>query len=290
MNATAAASCRIVGTRRRGEVAFRAMPRPSVNFRFAALAACAALFSLLPGCNSMNGPEVITLTARDYPMVFEACLDQARDAGMPAVLSDRSIGIIETKPRHIGSFMEPWRLDSSGLGQTAAATIQFERRRVRFEFTPVGFTLPPPRVEGALTGASVPGGVPAESRFDLEHYEGAIELRTWVYVERGFTPGLKPGVWSLSLTTTWTDTVTNVPTNGGRDDTTTRSPTQWTPIARDEAMERTLMERVQEQMLRGESAKPDSTATPATTATAATTSTTATTPPIVPAEGGAVGQ
>jgi hypothetical protein len=258
------------------------MPRLSVNFRFAAIAAYAALLTLLPACNSMNGPDVITLTSRDYPAAFDACLDQARDVGMPAVLSDRSIGIIETKPRHIGSFMEPWRLDSSGLEQTAGSTIQFERRRVRFEFVPVGFTLPPPRVEGALTGANVPGSVPAERRFDLEHYEGAIELRTWVYVERGFTPGLKPGVWSLSLTTTWTDTVTNMPADGGRNDTTTRSPTQWTPIARDEAMERTLMERVQEQMLRSESAKSES------TATAAATPTTATTSRILPVAGGAV--
>jgi len=211
-----------------------------------AAAALAALLAL-PACNSMDGPEVIHLTSRDYPEVFTACLDQARDAGMPAILTDRSIGIIETKPRHIGSFMEPWRLDSSGLEQTAAATLQFERRRVRFEFTPAGLTLPPPSGEGKLTGPLIPGSIPDEERFDLEHYDGPIELRAWVYVERGFTPGLKPGRWSLSLTTTWTDAARdNAPREPG--DTSTRSPTEWTPIARDEAMERTLLARVQEQL------------------------------------------
>lgn len=229
---------------------------------FASLGAPAAvaLAALaLPACTSMNGPEVIHLTSHDYPEAFTACLDQARDAGMPAILTDRSIGIIETKPRHIGSFMEPWRLDSSGLEQTAAATIQYERRRVRFEFTPVGLTLPPPSGEGRLTGPLIPGSIPDDQRFDLEHYDGPIELRAWVYVERGFTSGLKPGRWSLSLTTTWTDPVRdNAPREPG--DSSTRSPTEWTPIARDEAMERTLLARVQEQIHKLESSEAPETA------------------------------
>lgn len=227
------------------------MPCTRALPRFAGVAVCVAVTALLPGCNSMDGPEVIALTASSYPSAFEACLDQARDAGMPAVMADRSIGVIETKPRPIGSFMEPWRLDSSGLEQTAAATIQFERRRVRFEFVPAGFTLPVPSGSATLTGPGVPGSLAAEKRFDLEHYTGPIELRTWVFVERAFTPGLKPDRWSLSLSTTWTDPITNNP-NITANDPSTRSPTQWTPIARDEAMERTLMARVQEQIDLGE--------------------------------------
>jgi len=215
-----------------------------------ARAACVLAATLLPACNSMNGPEVIHLTSQQYETVFVACLDQARDAGMPAVLADRSIGIIETNPRHIGSFVEPWRVDSSGVQQTVDATVQFERRRVRFEFVPAGFTLPVPSGAQPLTGPDVPGSLAAEKRFDLEHYDGAIELRAWVFVERGFTPGLKPGRWSLSLTSTWTDTVTNNP-HRESNDMSTRSPTQWTPIARDEPMERTLLARVQAQLERG---------------------------------------
>lgn len=203
--------------------------------------------ALLSACHTMDGPEIVTLSSADYPRTFEACLDQAREAGMPAALADRSIGIIETKPRHIGSFVEPWRLDSSGLEQTASATLQFERRRVRFEFTPTGFELPAPGGDGTLSGPRIPGSLQAEQRFDLERYQGPIELRAWVYIERGFTPGLNTDPWSLSLTTTWTDPLSTQRTEGS-DDTSTRSPTQWTPIARDEAMERTLLARVMASM------------------------------------------
>jgi len=214
-----------------------------------ATAASAALSSLLSGCNTMDGPEVISLTSSDYPAIFEACLDQTRDAGMPAVMADRTIGVIESKPRHIGSFVEPWRLDSSGLEQTANATLQFERRRVRFEFVPANLDLPAPAGDRKLTGPMIPGSIPDEKRFDLEHYQGPIELRAWVYIERGFTPGLNPGRWSLALTTTWTDAARGDNRRGA--DETTRSRTEWTPIARDEAMERTLLARVQAQFERG---------------------------------------
>lgn len=209
-----------------------------------------AAAALLPACNSMDGPEVISLSSAEYPAYFEACLDQAREAGMPAALADRTIGIIETTPRHIGSIFEPWRQDSTGIVQGAEATIQYERRRVRFEFVPAGFTLPAPSGEARLTGPDVPGSLADDRRFDLEHYEGEVQLRAWVYVERAFTPGLKPGTWSLSLTTTWTDPITNNPYRSSTD-TTTRSPTTWTPISRDEAMERTLLANVQKQLEQG---------------------------------------
>ena len=179
----------------------------------------------LPACNSMNGPDIIELRSEEYDAVFRACLDQAREVGMPAVLSDRSIGVIETAPRHIGSLVEPWRLDSSGFEQTVNATLQYERRRVRFEFVPTGFELPAPTGQGELAGPALPGSTPAERRFDLERYSGAIELRAWVYIERGFTTGLKPDTWSLSLTSTWTDPV-NAQRTDPRVDDSTRLPTQ----------------------------------------------------------------
>lgn len=217
-----------------------------------AVAAVLALLAALPGCHSMDGPIVLTLAPQDYPAAFDACLDQARDVGMSAVLADRSIGIIETRPRHVGSLVEPWRLDNDGIGQMAEATVQYQRRRVRFEFVPVGFTLPTPTGEGTLTGPLLPGSIQDEKRFDLEHPAGDVELRAWVFIERGFTPGLQPGNWSLSLTTTWTDMTRGDQARDPRD-ITTRSPTTWTPVERDEAMERTLLRRVQAQLAsRGE--------------------------------------
>ncbi len=212
-------------------------------------AVIAAFAAALGGCHSMDGPEVLTLSPQDYPAAFEACLDQAREVGMPAVLADRSIGIIETKPRHIGSLMEPWRLDSDGIGQMSEATIQYLRRRVRFEFVPAGFTLPAPSGDAPLTGPLLPGSIPDERRFDLEHPTGDVELRAWVFVERGFTPGLEPGSWSLTLTSTWTDMTRGDPARDPRDPTT-RAPTTWTPVERDEAMERELLSRVHAQVER----------------------------------------
>jgi len=220
----------------------------------APIGALTALVSL-SGCHSMASPDMLTISPQQYPAAFAACLDQARDAGMPAVLADRSIGIIETKPRHIGSLVEPWRLDSDGIGQMAEATVQYERRRVRFEFVPVGFTLPAPSGDEPLTGPLLPGSIADERRFDLEHPTTDLELRAWVFIERGFTPGLQPGTWSLSLTTTWTDMLRG---NQARDprDTTTRSQTTWTPIERDLAMERTLLLRVERQLAAAHEATP----------------------------------
>lgn len=212
-----------------------------------ALLAAAAAAAVIAGCNTMDGPATLTLPSAEYRRAFDACLDAARDAGMPALLADRGIGVIDTTPRHVGSLMEPWRLDSSGLQQTTQATLQYERRRLRFEFVPVGFTLPAAGGQGALRGPDVPGGREDRARFDLEHYDGPVELRAWVFIERGFTPGLKPGNWSLSLTTTWTDTVTNR-VERREEDPATSAPTQWTPVARDDAMERTLMAGVERRM------------------------------------------
>lgn len=219
----------------------------------------------MSGCHG-DGPEVLTISPKDYPAAFAACMEQARDVGMPAIVADRTIGVIETRPRHIGSFMEPWRLDSDGIAQMAEATVQFERRRVRFEFVPVGFTLPAPSGAGRLTGPDIPGSTLAGERFDLENPTTDLELRAWVFIERGFTPGLKPGTWSLSLTTTWTDPITNAPSGDPRDEST-RAPTTWTPIARDESMERTLLARVESQMMRERGAAADTApSVPASTA------------------------
>ena len=92
----------------------------------------AAGLALLCGCNTLEGADSMQLTSDAYARAFEACIEEGRAQGMPPALADRGNGIIETEPRSIGSFFEPWRTDSSGPQQTLQSTVQFERRRKWF--------------------------------------------------------------------------------------------------------------------------------------------------------------
>jgi len=193
----------------------------------------------LTGCNTMEGDDSMQLGSQDYARAFDACIETGRDEGMPPSLADRGNGIIETEPRSIGSFFEPWRTDTSGPEQTLQSTVQYERRRVRFVFMPAEFEPEAIDGKGPFNGAAQPDSPTDRARFDLETYEGILELRTRVFIERGFKPGIRTNTWSSTLTTTTTE-----PRPRGRDDGTDRMPTQWTPIGRDEAAERTMMRAV----------------------------------------------
>jgi hypothetical protein len=199
------------------------------------------LTTLLVACQAPEQEDALRLDRGDYNRAFQACIEAGREQDMSPALADRSNGIIETEPRLIGSLLEPWRTDTKGIDQTLQATLQMERRRVRFVFVPEGFE--PQVIDGAsdFQGAAAPGSSADLARFDLETFEGPIELRTRVFIERGFTPGIRQSTWSGTLRT-----VTTEPAPKQRNDGTTRSPTQWTPIGRDEAAERRLTARVAE--------------------------------------------
>jgi hypothetical protein len=200
------------------------------------------LLAALPvACQAPEQEDTLRLDRGDYNRAFLACIEAGREQDMPPALADRGNGIIETEPRLIGSLLEPWRTDSSGIDQTLQATVQMERRRVRFVFVPEGFE--PQVIDGQsdFRGAAAPGSPTDLARFDLETFEGPIELRTRVFIERGFTPGIRQNTWSGTLRS-----VTTEPKPRQRDDGTTRSPAQWTPIGRDEIAERRLTARVAE--------------------------------------------
>jgi hypothetical protein len=204
----------------------------------------------LTACNTMSGPATITIDSTEYPQAFDACIAAARDAGMPPQAADRSTGIIETEPRNIGSWLEPWRTDSSGAGQTSECTTQFQRRRVRFIFVPEGWQ--PRSVEdvATMTGPAAPGSPDDLTRFNLETYKGPIELRARVFVERNFTDGVRINTWSSTLTSQ-----SQTPTPGVTDGST-RTQTVWTPVGRDEASERTLMAEIQSKLARPATSSP----------------------------------
>jgi hypothetical protein len=158
---------------------------------------------------------------------------------MPPQAADRTTGIIETEPRIIGSWVEPWRLDSTGAMQKAENTAQFQRRRVRFVFTPKDWQPESIEAIATMTGPAAPGSTDDLKRFDLENYKGPLEIRARVFVERNFTDGMRINTWSATLTT---QTQTPKP---GVTDGSTRMQTTWTPVGRDEASERTIMAEIQ---------------------------------------------
>jgi hypothetical protein len=194
----------------------------------------------LAGCAAEPVAPVLAMTHADYGRVFDAALEAARAEGLEPVVVDRELGIIETLPRTAGSVVEPWRTDNAGFEDMLAHSVNFERRRARFEFVPDAFAMEPPRMDMRSDGPPVAGGDRAQARFDLLHHDGSIELRTWVYVDRGFVANRRVGHWSLGESSVAKDpTKTQSP-----DDDSTRIDTNWTPIGRDVPYEQRLMRRI----------------------------------------------
>ena len=193
----------------------------------------------LAGC-AAPVPPVLAFDRADYERVFEAAMESAREDGLDPVVADRDLGVIETLPRTAGSVVEPWRTDNAGIEEMIAHTVNFERRRARFEFVPEGFAAPVPDPQSPSVGPAIPGSDRAEQRFDLMKSGGRIELRAWVFVDRAFLPNQSFGRWTLGETRYSTD-----PTQARQpDDPGTAIDTQWTPIGRDEPYEQRLMQRI----------------------------------------------
>ena len=196
----------------------------------------------LAGCAADPVPPVLAFPRADYERVFDAAVETARIYRLRPVVTDRELGVIETDARTAGSLLEPWRTDNDGFQDMIAHTVNFERRRVRFEFVPEEFSAPMPSADTRAEGPAIPGSIRAESRFDLLATKGTIEMRAWVYVDRGFRPNQQIGRWTSGETRVSTDpTMTQ-----DREDESTRIPTEWTPIGRDVPYEQRLMLSIRE--------------------------------------------
>ncbi|HAC10186.1 MAG TPA: hypothetical protein DCG14_11095 [Phycisphaerales bacterium] len=212
--------------------------------RFRRLVVTLFAAGLASGCTT-SGPDRLEFQSDRYDQAFDAAGEAVRKEGMPPVLTDRTGGVIEARPRLAGSVLEPWRIDNSDFEQWGANTLNKQRRRVRFEFLPVDFVPPEPQGGEALTGPPLPGSTEGELRLtDLETFDGRVELRVWVYVEREHRTGLRRGTWSRVGRTYATNPMETI----SPDDGTTRSPGLWTPVGRDEAMERRLLAEVKATM------------------------------------------
>ena len=216
--------------------------------RAAMLPLIVSAIPFLSACAKPTGPTVLTIPSSGYDDAFDAAVEAARKQGLNAALRDRRAGIIETESRFAGSLLEPWRTDNSGWNQSVENTLNFQRRRARFEFVPAG-TQP-------LVARSGPTDLPGPNvitgdaeRQDLTSFNGNLELRVWVYMERGYHRGVKRNTWSNSANTNYK--IIQPP-----DQPPVPSGTTWTPISRDEDYERRLLSMIQTQLELSEPTQP----------------------------------
>jgi hypothetical protein len=193
---------------------------------------------VLGGCaSSVTGPDVIVLDSQTYSAAFDAVVAVADADGMKPVLLDRRGGIIATAPAVAGSFLEPWKPHPSTARQGLENTLAMQRRTARFEFVPVTREA----IEmGTNVDELIGPDLLSSSGLDLTTYNGPMELRVWVYVDRHYQQGIQRGTWSLRQ-----ESRTRVLP---KDEPWEQAPGSfWMPLTRDVALERALLASVESQ-------------------------------------------
>jgi len=195
-------------------------------------------FAACTGCASTStGPGVLVIESSNYAAAFDAAASVVRADGMKPAVMDRRGGYIHTDPAAAGSLVEPWKPRASSPRQALENTMTLQRRTARFEFRPAGVEELPNTDVGKLAGPALLTGLDV----DLTTYEGPIEVRVWVYVDRQYKRGIRRGTWSLS-----TETVTKeLPADSLWEQTPS---TFWVPMTRDVARERALLASVLSQL------------------------------------------
>jgi hypothetical protein len=190
---------------------------------------------MLGGCSSKTaGPDVILLDSQTYSAAFDAAVAAADADGMKPVLLDRRSGVIETKPVVAGSFLEPWKPHPSTARQGLENTLSQQRRTTRFEFVPASSEIVISEEDDELVGPDLlsPSGL------DLTKYDGLLELRVQVYVDRKYTQGIRRGTWTLRQETRTIILPSQEPWE--------QAPGSfWMPVTRDVARERDLLASVE---------------------------------------------
>ena len=195
------------------------------------------LFTFLAGCSVHQGPDVVFVTSDEYETAFNAAIDVASSSGLKPAFVDRRGGIIETNPAVAGSVVEPWKKGASSPRQTLENTLSLQRRTARFEFRPINMSTEPNTKEGRLEGPDLL----ATTGQDLTHYNGQLELRVWVYVDRHFTQGVRRGTWSLNSETVSTVLPAKEPWEQSRS-------RFWAPVSRDVSAERTILSAIETEL------------------------------------------
>lgn len=218
-------------------------PKRAPSSRLFALALGVLASVIATGCGTApdGDPTALICPAGDYESCFDAVLAVSRDNGMPAVLRDRSGGVVETAPRISGSIFEPWRLDNASFDESIENTVSLQRRRARFEFVPADFVAPTLGDPARLVGPPLPGSR-RDDLMDMRTHEGPLEVRVWVYVERAFTPGVRSGSWTRSQTTYARDPL--APGFDRQQGDVVIDFSRWTPVRRDPAYEQRLLQEL----------------------------------------------
>lgn len=199
------------------------------------------LSAAMCGCSTSRGPEVLVIPAGSYAAAFDAAVAAAANVGMKPSLLDRRGGVIETDSAVAGSVMEPWKPRAASPRDALENTLSLQRRSARFEFRHMEPELPRERDIGALRGPDVLAE--ALRGGDLTNFEGALELRVWVYVDRFYRRGTRQGSWTMSSQT--------VSREMPGDAIWEQSPRQfWRPVARDVAGEQSLLAEVESTLRR----------------------------------------
>lgn len=195
----------------------------------------------LPGCASSKGPQALTIAPGTYEQAFDAAVEAARRQGLISVVKDRRSGVIETDPTVASTIFEPWRGGNASLHQAWDNTLNFQRRRARFEFVPVGFAPVPAQAAAADASTGPTAITPAPLSPDLTEFAGDLELRVNVVIERAYMPGIQLNDW-----TQYYPTRTIIIPPGDANDPAEPLPSIfWTGVARDAAFERRLLAAVQ---------------------------------------------
>lgn len=196
-----------------------------------------AICAIWSGCAGHQGPEVISIPADQYQEAFDSAVEVARSHGMRPAFLDRRAGIIETEPVIGGSLLEPWYADNADFNQALRNTLARNRYRARFEFTRTGFK---PRTSTDEIPPVDLLGVTNED-WDLTENEGLLDLRAWVFEERGNSVGQRRNPWTF-IGTSYTY---RVPVEGNWDE---NQVFFWTPTTRDRSAERRLLAEVSERL------------------------------------------
>jgi hypothetical protein len=157
--------------------------------------------------------------------------------------------------------IEPWAWGEMTADDVVEGTFGFERRRARFEFVPAGFRPTAPEGTAPLAGPILPGSERGQGS-DVARATGELEVRVSVSVERQFRPGYQGGAYTRALGSYSRDTTMK------DDPTTPRDRSTWTAVARDERMERTLIDRLAKRLADAPPAPPAPDAPPAAPAPA----------------------
>ena len=205
--------------------------------RNALLGLAVAVTGILSGCAGSAGPAVVVVPSGQYPQAFDAAVAVARAHGLRPTVMDRRSGIIETDPVMAGSLLEPWKNDNADFNQAVRNTVSRNRLMARFEFSEPGFT--PQTQSEEIPPVDLLAST--EATWDLTTVPGPLDLRVWVFEERGHSVGQRRNTWTFAGTTY----TYHMPVEGAWDESVVFF---WTPTTRDRPAERRLLAAVEERL------------------------------------------